>query len=90
MKKVKIIGVPEHFNYPWKMSIDSGDFSHAGIDLEWEDVPEGTGKMCQMLREKETDLAIILTEGIFLPRVEAKSITGTVMKKKVTERAAAF
>lgn len=65
MKKVKIIGVPEHFNYPWKMSIDSGDFSHAGIDLEWEDVPEGTGKMCQMLREKETDLAIILTEGIF-------------------------
>ncbi len=65
MKKVKIIGVPEHFNYPWKMSIDSGDFAAAGIDLEWTDVPEGTGKMCEMLREQQTDLAIILTEGIF-------------------------
>lgn len=64
MKKVKIIGVPEHFNYPWKMCIESGDFAHAGIDLEWTDIPEGTGKMCQMLRDKETDLAIILTEGI--------------------------
>lgn len=65
MKKVKIIGVPEHFNYPWKMSIDSGDFAAVGIDLEWTDVPEGTGKMCEMLREQQTDLAIILTEGIF-------------------------
>lgn len=64
MKKVKIIGVPEHFNYPWKMCIESGDFAQAGIDLEWTDIPEGTGKMCQMLRDKETDLAIILTEGI--------------------------
>ncbi|HLV46129.1 MAG TPA: substrate-binding domain-containing protein [Flavobacterium sp.] len=64
MKKVNIIGVPEHFNFPWKMSIESGDFAQAGIDLEWTDVPEGTGKMCQMLRDNQTDLAIILTEGI--------------------------
>ncbi|MDP5096249.1 MAG: substrate-binding domain-containing protein, partial [Flavobacterium sp.] len=27
-------------------------------------VPEGTGKMCQMLRDGETDIAVILTEGI--------------------------
>jgi hypothetical protein len=26
--------------------------------------PEGTGKMCQMLRSGETDIAVILTEGI--------------------------
>jgi actin-like ATPase involved in cell morphogenesis len=30
----------------------------------WTDVPEGTGKMCQMLRDGETDIAVILTEGI--------------------------
>ncbi|HKX85621.1 MAG TPA: substrate-binding domain-containing protein, partial [Flavobacterium sp.] len=27
-------------------------------------VPEGTGKMCQMLRNNETDITVILTEGI--------------------------
>jgi ABC-type nitrate/sulfonate/bicarbonate transport system substrate-binding protein len=32
--------------------------------LQWTDVPEGTGKMCQMLRNGETDIAVILTEGI--------------------------
>src|SRR5690606_15160858 len=34
------------------------------INLQWTDVPEGTGKMCEMLRNNETDLAVILTEGI--------------------------
>jgi len=64
MKTVKIVGVPEHFNLPWHMCIDNGEFEEVGIDLQWTDVPEGTGKMCQMLREGETDIAVILTEGI--------------------------
>ncbi len=64
MKKVTICGVPEHFNYPWHLSIESGEFEEVGIDLEWIDVPEGTGKMCQLLRDNKTDIAIILTEGI--------------------------
>ena len=69
MKKVRIIGVPEHFNLPWHMAIADGAFEARGIDLEWTDIPEGTGKMCQMLNDGETDLAIILTEGL------VKSIT---------------
>jgi ABC-type nitrate/sulfonate/bicarbonate transport system substrate-binding protein len=64
MKKVKIVGVPEHFNLPWQMCIDNGEFEEVGIDLQWTDIPEGTGKMCQMLRDSETDIALILTEGI--------------------------
>jgi ABC-type nitrate/sulfonate/bicarbonate transport system substrate-binding protein len=64
MKTVKIAGVPEHFNLPWHMCIENGEFNEAGIDLQWTDVSEGTGKMCQMLRSGETDLAVILTEGI--------------------------
>lgn len=64
MKQVKIIGVPEHFNYPWQMCIENGEFQQAGIQLEWENIPEGTGKMCEMLREGSTDLAVILTEGL--------------------------
>lgn len=69
MKKVKIVGVPEHFNLPWHMAIEENAFKERGIDLEWTDIPEGTGRMCQMLSANETDLAIILTEGI------VKSIT---------------
>jgi len=69
MKKVKIIGVPEHFNLPWHMAMEENAFRERGIDLEWSDIPEGTGKMAQMLANDETDLAIILTEGI------VKSIT---------------
>ena len=64
MKTVKITGVPEHFNLPWHLCIESGEFDQAGINLQWTDVPEGTGKMCQMLREGETDIAVILSEGI--------------------------
>jgi ABC-type nitrate/sulfonate/bicarbonate transport system substrate-binding protein len=64
MKTVKIAGVPEHFNLPWHLCIENGEFEAEGIDLQWTDVPEGTGKMCQMLRDGETDIAVILTEGI--------------------------
>jgi ABC-type nitrate/sulfonate/bicarbonate transport system substrate-binding protein len=64
MKHIKIAGVPEHFNLPWHLCIENGEFEDVGIDLQWTDVPEGTGKMCQMLRDGETDIAVILTEGI--------------------------
>ncbi len=64
MKTIKIAGVPEHFNLPWHLCIDNGEFEAIGIRLEWTDVPEGTGKMCQMLRDGETDIAVILSEGI--------------------------
>ncbi len=69
MKNVKIIGVPEHFNLPWHMAIEEGAFEERGINLSWSDVSEGTGRMSQMLKENQADLAIILTEGI------VKSIT---------------
>ncbi len=79
MKTVKIIGVPEHFNMPWHLAIEEGAFEERGIDLQWTDIPEGTGRMCQMLQDNETDLAIILTEGI------VKSISGGNPTKIVQE-----
>ena len=62
MKTIKIAGVPEHFNLPWHMCIEDGEFEAVGIDLQWKDVPEGTGKMCQMLRDGEPAIPLILTE----------------------------
>ena len=64
MTTIKIAGVPEHFNLPWHLSIENGDFEKENINLQWTDVPEGTGKMCRMLRDGTTDIAVILTEGI--------------------------
>ena len=64
MKTVRIVGVPEHFNFPWQLSLNEGLFDEAGIDVQWTDIPQGTGRMCEMLRNGETDIAVILTEGI--------------------------
>ena len=64
MTTLKIVGVPEHFNLPWHLCLENGEFEKENIDLQWTDVPEGTGKMCQMLRDGTADIAVILTEGI--------------------------
>ena len=64
MTTLKIAGVPEHFNLPWHLCLENDEFATANIDLQWADVPEGTGKLSQMLRSGETDIAVILTEGM--------------------------
>jgi ABC-type nitrate/sulfonate/bicarbonate transport system substrate-binding protein len=64
MTSLQIVGVPEHFNLPWHLCLENGEFEKENIDLQWTDVPEGTGKMCQMLRDGTADIAVVLTEGI--------------------------
>jgi sulfonate transport system substrate-binding protein len=61
---IKIGGVPEHFNLPWHLALEDKAFEKAGIDLQWEDIPEGTGLMSKLLREEDLDVACILTDGI--------------------------
>ncbi|WKZ24918.1 MAG: ABC transporter substrate-binding protein [Patescibacteria group bacterium] len=63
MLKVKIGGVPEHFNYPWHLATESKAFSQQGIDLDWTDYGTGTGAMCGDLNNGKLDMAVILTEG---------------------------
>jgi len=62
--KIRVGGVPEHFNLPWHLAIEKGWFKEAGIDLQWTDYPDGTGAMARDLREDKVDVAIILTAGI--------------------------
>lgn len=64
MKHIKIAGVPEHFNLPWLMAMEEGAFANRGIEVEWMDVPEGSGRMCKMMQEREVDLAVVLTDGL--------------------------
>ena len=63
-KKVKIGGVPEHFNYPWHAAMKKGLFSEYGLEVEWHDIKGGSGAMCQLLDQGDLDMALVLTEGI--------------------------
>ena len=61
--KIVVGGVPEHFNLPWHLCLEANEFKDAGIDLQYVDVPGGTGAMTRGLEEGELDIAIVLAEG---------------------------
>lgn len=62
--KIRLGGVPEHFNLPIHLAKERGVFSSRGVDLEWTDFGGGTGQMTKALRENEVDACILLTEGM--------------------------
>jgi len=64
MKNFKIGGVPEHFNLPWYLTLRDKSYHEKDINLRWHDFFGGTGQMCKALRDKDIDMAVILTEGI--------------------------
>ena len=64
MKRFKIGGVPEHFNLPWRMAIERGEFDQMRTNIHWSDMPGGTGQMIKGLRAGSIDIAVLLTEGI--------------------------
>lgn len=63
MTTLRIGGVPEHFNLPWHLALGEGAARAAGVDVEWQDFPDGSGAMAQALREQRLDAAMLLTEG---------------------------
>ena len=75
MLGLKVGGVPEHFNYPWRVAIEEGLFRKEGIALHWADMSGGTGQMIKGLQSGSIDVAVVLTEGIsrsILQGLEAK------------------
>ncbi len=64
MIKIRIGGVPEHFNLPWQYALEQNWFEEKGIELQWTEYPGGTGAMNKDLRSEVLDAAVILTEGI--------------------------
>lgn len=60
---LRIGGVPEHFNLPWRLAIESGALKNAGVDASWTDFYSGTGAMVDALNNDEVDIATLLTEG---------------------------
>lgn len=64
MTGLKIGGVPEHFNLPWRLAIEEGKLKEIGLDLHWSDMSGGTGQMIRGLENGSIDIAVLLTEGI--------------------------
>jgi len=62
MKTLRITGVPEHFNLPWKNVIARQPFLSSGIKLSWIDESRGSGQMNKAIRNDETEIALVLTE----------------------------
>jgi ABC-type nitrate/sulfonate/bicarbonate transport system substrate-binding protein len=70
MRKIRIIGVPEHFNFPWLKVVEEQPFQAEGLLLEWTDEPKGSGAMNKALREGRADVAVVLTESFIKDRIE--------------------
>jgi ABC-type nitrate/sulfonate/bicarbonate transport system substrate-binding protein len=63
MIRLRIGGVPEHFNLPWHLAAQTRRFELIGADVVWHDYPGGSGAMAKGLRDGELDAAVLLTEG---------------------------
>lgn len=59
--ELRLGGVPEHFNLPWRLALESGRLDD--LEVSWRDQPGGTGQMLRRLESGELDLVSILTEG---------------------------
>ncbi|WP_343853400.1 ABC transporter substrate-binding protein [Algoriphagus jejuensis] len=70
MKTLRILGVPEHFNYPFRLLEQEQPFADRGVKIQWTDESRGSGQMNLALRNDETDISILLTES-FLKDYEA-------------------
>ena len=66
IRKLRIGGVPEHFNLPWQLAIDERAFDEIGVDVDFIEQPGGTGAMTAALNDNQLDAALVLTEGALL------------------------
>lgn len=82
MEKIRVLGVPEHFNFPWIQLVKEQPLLSQEIILEWENESRGSGAMNAAIRENAADLAIILTESFLKDKIEGN--TGKIIGFHVT------
>jgi sulfonate transport system substrate-binding protein len=79
--RLRIGGVPEHFNLPWILAMERNVFPEAGVDLSWTYYAGGTGAMTRAMAEGELDMAILLTEGFVSAR--QKGLDAVIVKNYI-------
>ncbi|MCB9257608.1 MAG: ABC transporter substrate-binding protein [Chitinophagales bacterium] len=62
--KLRVGGVPEHFNLPWHLGMENAIFQNEGLEISWTTFKGGTGQMTEALRNNDIDVCVVLTEGI--------------------------
>ena len=62
MRTFRIVGVPEHFNFPFRQLAKFQPLENLGIRIDWKEESRGSGQMSQDLKEGKADMAILLTE----------------------------
>lgn len=61
--RLAVAGVPEHFNLAWRRLAERRALESLAVDLHWQEVSEGTGRMIDLLEAGDADMALLLTEG---------------------------
>lgn len=84
--RIRLGGVPEHFNVPIHLAQEEKAFESRGVELEWTTFNGGTGQMTEALRKNEIDACILLTEGIIKDIIQGNpsKIISTYFKTPLT------
>jgi len=82
---IRVMGVPEHFNYSWRIGQDKGFFEKYGVKVEFVLAPGGTGAMIAALKKGEVDMIVALTEGLVSDIAKGSDLrlVGTYVKSKL-------
>jgi len=73
-KTIKLGGVPEHFNHPWKLWLHDNNGEFQNHNLLWQDFPSGSAAMIQALEADQIDVAFVLTEAIANAQMKGSQI----------------
>lgn len=74
MKKIKLAGVPEQAFIPIKLAQEVGIFSNLGIEVDFVETPEGTGKLLSLVESGEVDLALTVTDGFIAGKAKGRDV----------------
>ena len=74
--------VPEQVNLPLLLCLEKGIFAKHGLEVSFQLVPEGTGRMLDLLDSGEIDLAFPVTDAFIVAKARGRPITllGTYVK----------
>lgn len=73
LHRIVLAGVPEQVNLPIIIAKQQGIFEQHGIDLHYRIVPEGTGKMLDLIDTQEVDLALCVTDAFIAGKSNGRS-----------------
>ena len=67
--------VPEQVNLPLVICHEKGIFARHGLEVSFQLVPEGTGKMLDLLESEEIDIAFPVTDALIVAAAKGRPVT---------------